>query len=83
MGVVVVEGEGAAVLGMNLGRPTVTSGDGDALFPDYFGGGLVFICAVIGREHSACDDDVTQWADTLTEETSSGATGQCNARFAI
>jgi len=29
-------GEGA-VLGVNIGRPIVTNGDGDALFPNYFG----------------------------------------------
>jgi len=34
--VVIVEGEGT-VLGVNLGRPIVTSWDGDALFPNYFG----------------------------------------------
>ena len=32
-GVVIVELEGA-VLGVNLERPTVTNGDGDALFPN-------------------------------------------------
>jgi len=30
-------------LGVNLGRPIVTDGDGDALFPNCFGGGLVFV----------------------------------------
>ena len=39
-GVVIVKGEGA-VLGANLGHPIVTNGDGDALFPNYFAGGLV------------------------------------------
>ena len=45
-GVVIVEGEGA-VWGMNLGRPTVTSGDfaqlceSDTLFPNYFGEDLL------------------------------------------
>ena len=33
--------EGTA-LGVNLGRPIVTSGDGDALFPNYFGEDFVF-----------------------------------------
>jgi len=36
MMMMIVEGEGT-VLGVNLGRPVVTSGDGDALFPNYFG----------------------------------------------
>jgi len=36
MEVVIVEGEGA-VLGVNLGRSIVTTGDGDALFPNYLG----------------------------------------------
>jgi len=40
MRAVVVEGE-VAVLGVNVGRPIVTKGDSDALFPNYFGGGLV------------------------------------------
>jgi len=35
MRVMIVEGKGA-VLGVNLGRPIVTYGDGDALFPNYF-----------------------------------------------
>jgi len=30
------EGEGT-VLEVNVGRPILTNGDGDALFPDYFG----------------------------------------------
>ena len=33
---VIVEGEGA-VLWVNLGGPIITSGDGDVLFPNYFG----------------------------------------------
>jgi len=33
-GVVIVKG---TVLGVNLRRPIVISGDGDALFPNYFG----------------------------------------------
>jgi len=36
MGVVIFEGEGA-VLGVNVGRPIVANGDGDELFPNYFG----------------------------------------------
>jgi len=32
----IVEGK-EAVLGVNLGHPIVTNGDGDALFPNYFG----------------------------------------------
>jgi len=28
--------------GVNLGRPNVTNGDGDALFPNYFEEELVF-----------------------------------------
>jgi len=36
MGLLIVEGEGA-VLGVNLGCPIVTNGDGDAIFPNYFG----------------------------------------------
>ena len=27
-----------AVFGVNVGRPIITNGDGDALFPNYFGG---------------------------------------------
>jgi len=34
-GVVIVDGE-VAVLGVNLGRPIVTYGNGDGLFPSYF-----------------------------------------------
>ena len=34
-GVIIVEGE-RAVLGVKFGRYIVTSGDGDALFPNYF-----------------------------------------------
>jgi len=36
MGVVIVEGE-VAVLRVNVGRRIVINGDGDALFPNYFG----------------------------------------------
>jgi len=36
IGVVIVKGEGA-VLGVNFGRPIVTNGDGNVLFPNYFG----------------------------------------------
>ena len=36
MGVAIVE-EKEAVSCVNLGRPIVTNGDGDALFPNYFG----------------------------------------------
>jgi len=32
---------GRAILGVNLRHPIVTIGDGDGLFLDYFGGGLV------------------------------------------
>jgi len=35
-GVVIVEWEGA-VFGVNVEHPIVTNGDGDALFPNYFG----------------------------------------------
>jgi len=42
MGVVIVKGE-RAVLGVNLKRPIVTSGDGDALFPNYFGEDLFYM----------------------------------------
>ena len=38
----IVEGKGGN-FGVNLGRPIVTIGDGNALFPNYFGEGLVFI----------------------------------------
>jgi len=38
-GVVIVEGKGS--LGVNLGHPIVTNGDGDALFPNYFGKDLL------------------------------------------
>jgi len=41
-GVVIVEGEWA-VLRVNLGHPIVASGDGDVLFPNYFGGGLLIL----------------------------------------
>ena len=41
-GVVIVEREGA-VLGVNLGRPIVINGDGEALFPNYFGAELLLI----------------------------------------
>ena len=48
MGVVIVEVEGA-VLGVNLGRSGVTNGDGDALFPNYFGEDLLLaICRPSG-----------------------------------
>jgi len=40
MGVVIVEGKVAA-LGVNVGRPIVTNGDGDVLFPNYFGDDLL------------------------------------------
>ena len=39
---VIVKGEWA-VLGVKLGRPVVTNGDGDALFPNYFGENLFYI----------------------------------------
>jgi len=42
MGVVIVEGEGP-VLGVNLGHAIVTSEDGDALFPNYFGEHMLLI----------------------------------------
>jgi len=42
MGVVIVEREGA-VLGVNVGRPIVTSGDCDVLFPYYFWEDLLFV----------------------------------------
>jgi len=29
--------KGKGILGVNLKHPTVTNGDGDALFPNYFG----------------------------------------------
>jgi len=44
-GVVIVEG-GGAVFGVNLRRPIVTNGDGDALFPSNFGR----TCAVRGEQ---------------------------------
>ena len=37
MEAVIVEGK-ESVLGVNLGRPIVTDGDGNVLFPNYFGG---------------------------------------------
>jgi len=40
MAVLIVEREGA-VLGVHLRQPFVTNWDGDALFPNYFGGGHV------------------------------------------
>jgi len=40
MEVVIVEGKWA-VLGVNLGRPNVTNGNGDALCPNYFGEDLL------------------------------------------
>ena len=40
IGVVTVEGKWA-VLGVNVGHPIVTNGDGDALFPNYFGEDLL------------------------------------------
>jgi len=42
MGVVIVEGKGQ-FLGVNLGRFIIINGDCDALFPNYFVGGLVVI----------------------------------------
>ena len=44
--VVIVEGEGA-VFGMNLWRPIVINVDGDALFPNYFGGGFVVLRKIL------------------------------------
>jgi len=41
-GVVIVKGKGT-VLGVNLGCPIVTIGDGDALFPNYFGENLFYV----------------------------------------
>jgi len=41
IGVVIVDNKGA-VLGVNLGHPIVTNGDGDALFPYYFGEDLFY-----------------------------------------
>jgi len=41
-GVVIVEVEGV-VLGVNVRRPVVTDGVGDALIPNYFVGGLVIV----------------------------------------
>jgi len=39
-GLVIVEGKGQ-FWEVNVGRHIVTNGDSDALFPNYFGGGLV------------------------------------------
>jgi len=44
-GVVIVEWE-MAVLGVSVGRPIVTNGDGDALLPNYFGEDL-FNCEIL------------------------------------
>jgi len=41
-GEVIVEKE-RAVLGVNLGRPIITNGDGEALFPNYFGIDLLLL----------------------------------------
>jgi len=46
MGLVIVEGEGA-VLMVNVGRPIVTSGDGNALFPNYFGEDLLLLLLLL------------------------------------
>jgi len=35
MGMVIIKGEGA-VLGVNVGRPIVTNGDGNVVFQSYF-----------------------------------------------
>jgi len=44
MGMVTVEGKEAVFRGgINLGRPIVTTGNGDALFPNYFGEDLFIV----------------------------------------
>jgi len=49
MGVVIVEREGT-VLEVNVGHPIITSGDGETLFPNYFGRTCLFwrmVCSLM------------------------------------
>jgi len=51
--VVIIKGE-EAVSRVNFGRPIVTNGDGDALFPNYFGEDLLSLYTEYG-----CDTKFT------------------------
>jgi len=66
-GVVIVEWEGA-VLWVNLGRPIVTNGDGDALFQNYFGKDLLLLEKIVlltltatGSGGDCHDLDIKTW----------------------
>jgi len=53
-----------AVLGVNVGRPIVTDGDGDALFPNYFGEDLLLFSPKAVTHFAMCHFMMLECAGT-------------------